>query len=75
MGKILFWAAVFAVLYLAFKVVSGSRRRDDRMEGGPDGKGEPMVQCAHCGVHLPVSDALTVGERAYCSSAHRDADA
>jgi uncharacterized protein len=30
-----------------------------------------FVACAHCGVHLPGSDALMDGERAYCSEAHR----
>jgi uncharacterized protein len=30
-----------------------------------------FVACAHCGVHLPDSDALMDGEKAYCSEAHR----
>jgi uncharacterized protein len=30
-----------------------------------------FVACAHCGVHLPSSDALLDGARAYCSEAHR----
>jgi uncharacterized protein len=34
---------------------------------------EVMLACAHCGVHLPASDAVPLGERAYCSAAHRDA--
>lgn len=32
-----------------------------------------FVACAHCGVHLPGSDALMDGEKAYCSEAHRRA--
>ncbi len=32
---------------------------------------QAMLSCAHCGVHLPQSDALTEGQRAYCSDAHR----
>lgn len=33
-----------------------------------------MVRCAHCGVHLPQSDALLDdAERSYCSAAHRGA--
>ncbi|MCW5656275.1 MAG: hypothetical protein KIT60_01115 [Burkholderiaceae bacterium] len=27
--------------------------------------------CAHCGVHLPISDAVLDGQTAYCSDAHR----
>ena len=34
---------------------------------------EPMAVCAHCGVHLPRSEALRRGEHWYCSAAHRDA--
>ena len=37
-------------------------------------RGEPdrMVACAHCGVHLPQSDALSdAGGRPYCSDPHR----
>jgi uncharacterized protein len=30
-----------------------------------------MVQCAHCGLHLPAADALSEGSRLYCSDAHR----
>lgn len=30
-----------------------------------------MVECAHCGLHLPVADAVPEGSRLYCSDAHR----
>jgi uncharacterized protein len=31
-----------------------------------------MVSCMHCGVHLPVSEALQDGAgRHFCSEAHR----
>lgn len=32
---------------------------------------EKMVACAHCGVHLPESESIVVGDRVYCSEAHR----
>lgn len=33
---------------------------------------EDMVTCAHCGLHLPASDAITSpGRNHYCSSEHR----
>ncbi len=34
---------------------------------------ERMVRCAHCGVHLPESDALVDGDRHFCNEAHRRA--
>jgi uncharacterized protein len=30
-----------------------------------------MVSCAHCGLHLPRTDALPAGERFFCSEEHR----
>lgn len=33
--------------------------------------GERMVSCAHCGVHLPESDATASWEHFYCSEDHR----
>jgi uncharacterized protein len=32
---------------------------------------EDMVQCAHCGVHLPASEALKSGDELFCSDDHR----
>ena len=32
---------------------------------------EQMVVCAHCGVHLPVSDSVSEQGRHFCSEAHR----
>jgi uncharacterized protein len=53
-----------------------------RGKGGGQGGGRPrspnakaapvvMVECAHCGLHLPAADALPEGSRLYCSDAHR----
>lgn len=37
--------------------------------------GETMLRCAHCGVYLPESEALTRAGRSFCSAEHRDAPA
>jgi len=37
------------------------------------GRAERMLSCAHCGMHLPRSDALIVAGFAYCCAEHRDA--
>ncbi len=34
---------------------------------------ERMVRCAHCGVHLPESDAVVDGQHHFCNEAHRRA--
>ena len=49
--------------------VKPAASRPDRHDHGPS----QMVRCAHCGVHLPQPEALTVGALHYCSPAHRDA--
>lgn len=32
---------------------------------------ELMVQCAHCGVHFPASEALSQAGMSFCSEEHR----
>jgi uncharacterized protein len=32
---------------------------------------EAFTRCAHCGVHLPRTDALIERDLSYCSEAHR----
>ena len=32
---------------------------------------QDMVACAHCGVHLPRSDALLLGNHSFCCEEHR----
>ena len=40
----------------------------------PIGAPQAMVRCAHCGLHLPLGDAIAgPGDRVYCSAAHRNA--
>lgn len=36
---------------------------------------QDMVACAHCGVHLPRTEALTCGPRSYCCAEHQRQDA
>ena len=34
---------------------------------------ESILACVHCGVHVPSSEALMLGDRPFCSEAHRQA--
>jgi len=36
---------------------------------------ETMCRCAHCGVHLPLEEAVRGQRGLYCSTAHRSAAA
>lgn len=33
---------------------------------------ESMVRCAHCGIHLPRSDAFLQHDQTWCSKAHAE---
>ncbi|MFO1228190.1 PP0621 family protein [Roseateles sp.] len=37
------------------------------------GRGQPMVACAHCGLHLPEQESLPGRGGAFCSAEHRAA--
>lgn len=72
MKYVLLIAVVLLVLWLMRRAagrVDSPRRDADR--AGP--RTEPMVVCAHCGVHLPSSDALPGRSGVYCGEAHRAA--
>jgi uncharacterized protein len=80
MGKLFGWVVAIVVVWFGVKLLRLSQRRRRSSSGdGPAGiaRGtgavEPMVQCAHCGLHLPSSEAVIDGDRAWCSAAHRDA--
>lgn len=46
-----------------------SRAGQDKAAG--EGAMERMVECAHCGVHVPESEGVSDAGRFYCSEAHR----
>ena len=35
---------------------------------------QDTVACAHCGLHIPRSEALTLGSRSYCCVEHQRED-
>lgn len=61
------------IVLLVWWVLRNYRRRVDRKDQPPavGGKGEDMVRCAQCGVHLPRSESLTTRGAFYCSAEHR----
>ena len=74
MKFILLLLAIALLLWMLFGRSRGSRGAPPRDSGERDSKQpEGMVACAHCGVHLPRSEALALGQFSYCSAAHRDA--
>jgi uncharacterized protein len=64
--------AVVALLWLLFgrTAPKDGPKRDARRHA--PGGAEDMVVCAHCGVHVPRSEALAARGLHFCSAAHRD---
>jgi uncharacterized protein len=58
------WVAFYIIRHFAQqKAIHGNR---------PKTRTEEMVQCAHCGVHFPRSEALQSNDLYFCSKEHRD---
>jgi uncharacterized protein len=56
---------------VAHQVSDGTEAGAPRQRRG-DSQIEAMVQCAHCGVHFPASEAVSgAGGAVYCSAEHR----
>lgn len=73
MIKILIIAiAVGLLLWLLFGRAARNGKPPDRGPHRAQGGAEAMVTCAHCGVHLPRSEALPARSLHFCSAAHRD---
>lgn len=71
MLKYLLLLVLLLIVWWAWK----KRASDDggeRNDAAPPAP-ERMVRCAHCGVHLPESDAVKDGELHFCNEAHRRA--
>lgn len=74
---------VVVVIVLALWWLGRARRAPaDRQAQHPSttsaasGRGEAMLRCRHCGVHLPASDAVRdAAGQSYCSQEHRLAHA
>lgn len=74
---------VLAVLLIAIHIWRRNRREDmrERMQSRPQAPRRPgaiappqdMARCAHCGLHLPLSDAIRGSDGVYCSVAHQRA--
>ncbi|MCK9511533.1 MAG: hypothetical protein M0R28_09930 [Pigmentiphaga sp.] len=76
MSKVLFWVVIILAVLLVSRLLARQavRRRADaprrQRRGAPPARPQAMVQCAHCGVHLPATDAVKSQGRNWCSPEH-----
>jgi len=64
----------FLLLILAFVVVwwlAKGFRRKDAAKNTPEAAPERMVNCSHCGLYLPQSEAISEGDKFFCCAEHR----
>lgn len=67
MTKFLLFVVVLAAIYMLLRA-SKRRKAPPPQPKAPD---EAMAQCAHCGVHFPLNEAVGEAGRVYCSEDHR----
>lgn len=82
MGKLLFWVVlIIAVLFVARIAArmaaakqagaQNTARRGHSAAAAPNPAApEAMVRCAHCGIHLPRSEAVQQNGLTWCSTEH-----
>lgn len=69
MGKLLLIIVAVVVIYLLLAGAARGRRASRNTERA--GAVENMVNCAHCGLNLPQSEAIESGGRFFCGEEHR----
>ncbi|MFN4117482.1 PP0621 family protein [Acidovorax sp.] len=65
---------LLVVLLVAFGIWRSRRPSDTaapRQHPQTPALPQDMLACAHCGVHVPRSDALMLGSDAYCCAEHQ----
>ncbi len=79
MGKLLFWIVliilVLFVARLAGRIAASKQDGAQAAKKAQAGARQPpplesMVRCAHCGIHLPRSEALLQNGQTWCSAEH-----
>jgi uncharacterized protein len=67
MTKFLLFVVVLAVIYMLLRASKRPKSPPPQAKA-PD---EAMAQCAHCGVHFPLNEAVGEAGRVFCSEDHR----
>ncbi len=76
--KYLIWLVVAVAVVVWLKrlkktVVSTTQQQTQAYTPQRSEDGERMVQCAHCGIHFPASEAVSNASGAvFCSTEHRN---
>jgi uncharacterized protein len=81
MSRVFIIVAAVLVFFWLLRRALGSRKQGERPQAPGQAPGQAagtpdLVSCAHCGVHLPKSEAVPAGDSGpagalYCSEDHR----
>lgn len=74
--KFLLWAAVAAIVVLWLtrgkKIAADAGSRANSASSASATATEKMMQCAHCGMHIPASESISSPSgKVFCSEDHR----
>ncbi len=85
MGKVLFWVIIIIGGLLIARMLArqhDSRKAQEQLPKQSARKGAPpikhpeaMVRCAHCGIHMPRSEAVLSAGKTWCSAEHAKLEA
>lgn len=80
MEKLFSWVVLIVVGLVIARILSRQNaarqhmatqaRQAPRRRAPPVAAPEAMVRCAHCGIHLPRSDAVLIQGKTWCSEEH-----
>lgn len=70
--KFLAWLLLILLVIWAIRSSAGRNSMRSHKAAMPRlDEPELMVQCAHCGVHFPASEAISQSDLSFCSEEHR----
>ena len=80
MGKLLSWVILILVGLIVVRILARQSAQSNaparqpkqapRRRAPPVQHTESMVRCAHCGIHLPRSEAVMIRGETWCSEDH-----
>jgi uncharacterized protein len=68
--RLLFLILALAAIWMIVRFYWLSSRQLSKHESPPQLKADDMVACHHCGLHIPVDEAIKAGEHWYCCPEH-----
>lgn len=70
MAKLILIAIAIWLIIIVLKRYRKGFDSSENQDAGGQQSSETMVQCAHCGVHLPASESIQSHGQFFCSQAH-----